>query len=490
VSIEPAAERPHRAPVSQPTHDLIVIGGGPAGQKAAIQAAKAGRRVVVVERDRRIGGACVYQGTIPSKTVRETALALSRLRKRAPQFARQTPVEDVAVPALMHRLESVFQSHATFLADQLLRNGIEVQRGRASFIKPGHIQVHTLHGRAIELSAPFVVIATGSRPRQPPNVPVDHEHILDSDSLLSLAYLPESLVVLGAGVIAAEYASVFQELGVEVTIVDGGPRPVSFMDPELSNGFVHAFEQAGGRYLPHEKIASISFDGISRVVTRLASGVELESEKAVCALGRVANVERLGLERLGIALTKRGHIPVDEHYRTVAPGTYAVGDVVGFPALASTSMEQGRRAALHLLDQPCPTSFNVVPIGIYTIPEMSCVGETECQALQTRGSVRVGRATFDEVSRAHIHGETYGQLKLVADGTTGQLLGIHILGAGAAELLHLGQVAMLSGWTLDQLVETTFNYPTMAECYRVAAFDALNRPLFVAPPEAMEVAAK
>jgi len=475
VSLEIPQDRAHSAPVERPTHDVIVIGGGPAGQKAAIQAAKSGSRVVLVEMERRVGGACVYRGTIPSKTLRESALALSQLRHRAPLLAETTPVEDIAVPTLLNRLESVFQAHAVFLSDQLMRNCVEVQRGRAAFTAPGHIDVHTLRGRVVKLRAPHVVIATGSRPRLPPEIPIDHEHILDSDSLLSIAYLPQSLVVLGAGVIASEYATVFRELGVEVTIVDRGERPVSFMDPELSLGFVDAFEVAGGRYIPGETIEHIEFDGVASVHTHLSSGEILESEKVVCALGRLANVERLGLDKLGITLTPRGQIPVDEHYRTVAPGTYAVGDVIGFPALASTSMEQGRRAALHIHHEPCPTNFNIVPIGIYTIPEMSSVGSSEAEVLETYGDVRVGRASFDEVSRAHIQGSTHGLLKLVASPEDNRLLGIHILGAGAAELVHLGQVAMMAGWTLEQLVETTFNFPTMAEAYRAAALDALNQ---------------
>lgn len=476
-------EPPASAHVDDPTHDLIVIGAGPAGQKAAIQGAKSGLRVVVVERERQIGGACVYRGTIPSKTLREAALALSQLRVRAPLVARQASMEDVTVPTLLNRLEAVYEAHGRFLSDQLERNRVQVQRGRARFVGPGRVDVGTLSGGTIELRAPHVIIATGSRPRTPPEVPIDHEHVLDSDSLLSIAYLPASLVVLGAGVIASEYASVFQQLGVEVTIVDRGPRPVSFMDPELSDGFVAAFEAAGGRYLSHQHIESIEFDGVATVHTRLRSGEVIESEKVVCALGRVANVERLGLETLGITLTRRGHIPVDEHYRTTAPGTYAVGDVIGFPALASTSMEQGRRAALHALGHAAPTDFNVVPIGIYTIPEMSSVGLSEAQARADGRPIRVGRAGYEEVSRAHIQGDTHGLLKLIADAETDVLLGVHIIGAGAAELVHLGQVALMAGWCLDQLIETTFNFPTLAECYRVAAFDGLNRPI-VLPAEA------
>ena len=350
-------------------------------------------------------------------------------------------------------------------------NGVELTAVKAA---PGVVDVATIRGEVIKLRAPHTVIATGSRPRLPPEVPIDHEHILDSDSVLSLVYLPRTLTVLGAGVIASEYASVFQQLGVQVTMVDRGQRPVAFMDPELSDGFVSAFEDAGGRYLPGVRVESVEFDGIATVRTHLSDGSTVEADKVVCALGRVANVERLGLDKIGVELTRRGHIIVDPHYRTSAPGTYAVGDVIGFPALASTSMEQGRRAASHIVGEPVNADLSVVPVGIYTIPEMSSVGLSTEAAMERHGSIRVGRACFSEVSRAHIQGQTHGLIKLVAHGETDRLLGVHVLGSSAAELVHLGQVAMMAGWTLHQLIETTFNFPTMAESYRLAALDALR----------------
>lgn len=453
------------------THDLIVIGAGPAGQKAAIQGAKSGLKVVVVERDRRVGGSCVYRGTIPSKTLRETALALTWLRQRAPGVAHDQLGTHTEIYTLMERLDQVLSAHGRFLADQLARNGVELQRGIARISGPGTVEVRSVRGSTTTLSAPTLVIATGSRPRKPPEIPVDHEHIYDSDSLLSMVYLPESLTVLGAGVIASEYASVFQQLGVKVTIVDRGPRPVAFMDPELSNRFVAAFEAAGGRYLSDCTIETMAWDGVSEVVTTLASGEIIRSEKAFSALGRVANVEGLGLDSLGITLTRRGHIPVDSFFQTTVPGVYAVGDVIGFPALASTSMEQGRRAVLHALDMPISEDMKVVPVGIYTIPEMSSIGMTEAEARAAHGEIRVGRACYAEVARAHIQGDTDGLLKLVARAEDNVLVGIHVIGAGAAELVHLGQLALMSGWTAERLVDTTFNFPTMAESYRMAALD-------------------
>ena len=456
------------------THDLIVIGAGPAGQKAAIQGAKAGLRVVVVDRDRRVGGACVYRGTIPSKTLRETALAITQVRQRAPGVTSGDLGTHTEIYTLMQRLEQVINAHGRFLADQLVRNEVELMRGLAKIIGPGQIEVRGVRGRTILLQAPRVVIATGSRPRKPPEIPVDHERVFDSDSLLSMVYLPESLTVLGAGVIATEYASIFLELGVKVTIVDRGPRPVAFMDPELSNHFIKAFEDAGGRYLSDRNIASMYWDGVSEVVTELSDGEVIRSEKAFCALGRVANVEGLGLENIGINLTRRGHIPVDAAFCTTVPGHYAVGDVIGFPALASTSMEQGRRAVLHALNMPVSEDMKVVPVGIYTIPEMSSVGLSEAEAQEKYGEIRVGRASFDEVARAHIQGDISGLLKLVARAEDNVLVGIHVIGAGAAELVHLGQIAMMSGWTAERLVHATFNFPTLAECYRMAALDLVS----------------
>lgn len=456
------------------THDLIVIGAGPAGQKAAIQGAKSGLKTVVVERDRRVGGSCVYRGTIPSKTLRETALALTHLRQRAPGVAHDQLGTHTEVYTLMERLDQVLSAHGRFLADQLSRNEVELCRGIARITGPGTIEVRTVRRQTQTLSAPRIVIATGSRPRKPPEIPVDHEHVFDSDSLLSMVYLPESLTVLGAGVIASEYASVFLQLGVKVTIIDRGPRPVAFMDPELSNRFVAAFEAAGGRYLCSRNIASMAWDGVSEVVTTLEDGEVVRTEKAFSALGRVANVEGLGLENVGIELTRRGHIPVDPHFQTTCPGLYAVGDVIGFPALASTSMEQGRRAVLHALNMPVSDDMKMVPVGIYTIPEMSSIGLTEAQAREAHGEVRVGRACYGEVARAHIQGDTDGLLKIVARAEDGVLVGVHVIGQGAAELVHLGQIALMSGWTAERLVDTTFNFPTLAECYRMAALDLVS----------------
>jgi len=388
-------------------------------------------------------------------------------------------VIDVSVPpqtqvaSLMRRLRAVRGHHEAYLSAQLERNGIVRLRGRARFLSSECVEVRCPDRSLRRVRARFVVIATGSRPRQPEHVPVDHEHVLDSDSILSLIYLPRSLTVLGAGVIACEFASIFAALGVQVTMVEAGARPLSFLDPELTSRYVQAFERMGGTLLTGRKTEGVRWDG-SAVVTRLADGAELRSEKALCALGRVANVADLDLGAAGISLTTRGHVPVDANLRTVVPHVYAAGDVVGPPALAATAMEQGRRAMRHALGLPLHEAGEVVPVGIYTIPEISGVGLSEEEAVKRYGHALVGRARFEELARAHINGQADGLLKLVAD-PAGRLVGAHIVGEAATELVHVAQMALVGGLTLEAFVDNVFNFPTMAEAYRVAAIDAVAK---------------
>jgi len=464
-------------PATPESVELLVLGAGPAGHKAAIQAAKAGKRVLIVDRDPSAGGECVQRGTIPSKTLRESANYLVGLR------ARSEGVIDVSVPAqtkvasLMRRLKAVRASHGSYLNEQLERNQVERLHGRARFLSSEVVEIRSPDRRVRRVRAERIVIATGSRPRQPDNVPVDHEHVLDSDSILALIYLPQSLTVLGAGVIACEFASIFAALGVKVTMVDAGARPLSFLDPELTTCYVSAFERMGGVFVPGKKVERVHWDGAA-VVTRLASGEELRAEKCLCAQGRVANVAELGLEAAGLALTPRGHIPVDANLRTVVPNIYAAGDVIGPPALAATAVEQGRRAARHAFGLPTHGANEVVPVGIYTIPEIATVGLSEEQALAKFGSAHVGRSMFGELARALINGQTDGLLKLIAD-PAGKLVGAHIVGEAAIELVHVAQMALVGGLTLEAFVDNVFNFPTMAEAYRVAAIDAVAKMLTV-----------
>ena len=452
-------------------YDIVVIGSGPAGQKAAIQGAKAHRRVLVIEQGQKVGGACVRQGTIPSKTLRETALSLARVRQSSGDLFDLELEHGLPVAAMMSRLSHVVQAHEHYMGEQLHRNNVELFHGRARFVSPDALEVQTQQGDCHRVTGDIIVIATGSRPRTPPNVPIDHEHILDSDSILSMLYLPDSLTVLGAGVIASEYASIFAILGTQVTMIDRAVRPVGFLDPELANTFLHSFEGNGGRFLGQEEVTAVRWDGLTSVETTLASGAVVRSEKLLCALGRVANIEGLDITAAGLLLTDRGHLEVDAWCRTPVPHIYAVGDVIGPPALASSSMEQGRRAICHALGLSLSDASETIPMGIYTIPEMSSVGLSEQEAKERYGGVIIGRARFDELARGQIVGVTDGLLKLIADANGRQLLGVHIVGAGATELIHVGQMGLLMGCDVDTFVEHIFNFPTFAEAYRVAALD-------------------
>jgi NAD(P) transhydrogenase len=455
--------------------DLVVIGGGPAGQKAAVQAAKAGRRALLIDREADAGGACVRFGTIPSKTLRETAVAFEA-------FGRRTGgVVDVRVPpaarlaGLMSRLDDVVAGNARVLADQLARNGVEVWHGRARFVGPHEIQVVDVHGAVRRARGAAIVVASGSSPRTPPNVPVDHEHVLDSDSILSLAWLPRTLIVLGGGVIASEYASVFAALGTEVTMVDAAPRPLGFLDAELVAGFSAAFARMNGRFIGSRRAAHVAWNGLDAVDVRLDDGTALSAEKLLCALGRTANLDGLDIAAAGLVAGARGTLEVDACFRTAVPHVYAVGDVIGPPALAATAMEQGRRAACHALGLPLNGRGELVPVGVYTVPELACVGLDEEAARTRHGGAIVGRAKFEELARGRIAGVEGGLLKLVADPAGERLLGVHVVGEGATELVHVGQMAILGGLSVDAFVDHAFNFPTLAEAYRVAALDVINQ---------------
>jgi len=462
------------------SYDIVVIGSGPSGQKAAIQGAKFGQRVVVIEQDIRVGGACVHYGTIPSKTLRESAQSLVSFKQRCAEFFHLQMREDLQIANLMSRLHRVVQEHERYMGEQLQRNGVTQWHGRARFVSAHEIDVLAPDGSHRQVTGEVMVIATGSRPRTPPEVPVDHEHILDSDSMLSLIYLPASLTVLGSGVIACEYASLFAALGVQVTVIDRHERPLGFLDAELTQRFVRSFEARGGRFLGQQRVMNVAWDGLSTVVTTLATGATIRSEKLLCAMGRAANVERLQIAAAGLACTPSGLLEVDEYCRTAVPHIYAVGDIIGPPALASCAMEQGRRAMRHALGLDVGHSPELIPMGIYTIPEMASVGLNEAEARQRYGGVLVGRARFDELARGQIAGITDGLLKLVADAQGQRLLGVQIIGEGATELIHVGQMGLLAHCDVDTFVEHIFNFPTLAEGYRVAALHiAQQRPLGV-----------
>ncbi|MDZ4772738.1 MAG: Si-specific NAD(P)(+) transhydrogenase [Planctomycetota bacterium] len=458
-----------------PEHfDFVVLGGGPAGHKAAVQGAKAGKRVLLVEREARIGGECVHRGTIPSKTLRESAVYFAGLRKRAANLAPQGVGRQVLVTSLMQRLESVEQAHERYLENQLVRNHVELRQSRAAFVSPSEVELVDVNGGKARVTGDTIVIATGSRPRAPSDVPIDHERVLDSDSILSMIYLPQSLIVMGAGVIASEFATIFQSLGVQVVMVDKGERPLGFLDPEISDRFVSRFERDGGRYIGGVKHESVTNDLITGVTVKLSDGRTLNAERALVALGRTASVRGLNLGAAGLAVNDRGFITVDVNGQTATPHIYAVGDVVGPPALATSSMDQGRRAVRHALGLENHVATTTIPVGVYTIPEIASVGLTETEAVKRHGRAVVGRARFDEIARGHINGETDGLLKLVCDPEGRQILGAHVIGEGATELVHLAQIAMIAGLEVETFVDNIFNFPTLAEAYRVAALDVVG----------------
>jgi NAD(P) transhydrogenase len=470
--------------------DLIVVGGGPAGQKAAVQGAKLGRKVLLIERSRSVGGACVRFGTIPSKTLRETALALGKFRRLTSHVMDVKMPEHTQIESLMARKEEVIASHERYMGAQLARNGIDMAQGVARFLSRNELEISDVSGAKRRVSGQFFVIATGSSPRTPDDVPVDHEHILDSDSILSVSYLPESLTVLGSGVIACEYASIFAALGSKVTIIDRSPRPLAFLDPEISEHFTRQLQDFGSVFLGGRKLKRVAWDGLSLVETELDDGQIVRSEKLFCALGRIAQVQGLGLAVAGIQLTPRGLIAVDEHGRTAAPHIYAAGDVIGPPALASTSMDQGRRAVCHAFGTEVGAAREATPAGIYTIPELASVGLTETEVCERHGSALVGRARFKEVARGQISAAEDGLLKLIAHPETGVILGAHAAGETAADLVHIGQMAILGGMSFHTFIDAIFNFPTYAEAYRIAALDIFGQQAQRAAAESKVAAAE
>ncbi len=456
--------------------DFAVIGSGPGGQKAAICAAKAGKKVVLVEREHHSGGACVHHGTIPSKTLRETALALRSLERRTGGVLKASLGEGLEVSSLMTRLNDVVGAHQTYIEGQLRRNEIAVWHGHARFLTEHELEVSAPNGVRRILRAQHVVLASGSRPRTPSGVEIDHEHVLDSDSILSMTYLPRTLIILGAGVIASEYASIFASLGVEVRMVDPGARPMAFLDTELTDAFLASFVAAGSRFTPKRKVVSAKYDGVERCVVQLDDGETLFADKVLCALGRIANVDRLGLEAIGVRTSARGFVEADADLRTSVRSIYAVGDVIGPPSLASSAMEQGRRAARHALGLPNDKAVvAMIPFCAYTIPEIASVGLSCAEAIEKHGGAIVGRAPYSEIARAHVSASGDGLIKLVATPDGRRLVGVQVVGEGASELVHIGQMAMIGGCDVDVLIEATFNFPTLAEGYRIAALDVIRQ---------------
>ena len=460
-------------------YDLLVIGSGPAGQRAAIQAAKLGKRVAIVERKAVVGGVCINTGTIPSKTLRETVLHLSGYRERGLYGASYTVKQNITMSDLLMRTDRVISHEIDVTRHQLLRNRVELFAAVASFIDPHTIRLNEVLGHGWrDVTAAQIVIATGTAATQDLHIPFDGQRIFISDDILGLEQLPRTLAVIGAGVIGLEYASMFAALGVRVTLIDKRPRLLPFVDAEIIETLAYQLRQNRVTLRLGEEVSGIepiADEHGARVNIHLASGKQIITEKALYSIGRTGAIQELNLPVAGLAADTRGRLGVNAYYQTEVPHIYAVGDLIGFPSLASTSMEQGRLAACHAFGVPANSVPELFPYGIYTIPEISTVGRNEEELTEQGIAYEVGKAQYREIARGQIIGDSTGLLKLIFHAETRALLGVHIIGEGASELIHIGQAVLAFGGPIDYFVNTVFNYPTLAECYKTAAFDGINR---------------
>lgn len=460
-------------------YDLLVIGSGPAGQRAAIQAAKLNRRVAVVERKAIIGGVCINTGTIPSKTLREAVLHLSGYREHSLYGASYTVKQNITMADLLYRTDHVIQHELDIVRHQLLRNRVELISAEASFVDCNTVRLKYVDGRGWrDVTAAYIVIATGTRATQNAHIPFDGRRVFISDDLLELDHLPRTLAVVGAGVIGLEYASLFAALGVRVTIIDKRRRLLPFVDAEIIDSLTYHLNQQRAILRLGEEVASIepiTDEHGDRVKIHLSSGKQIMTEMALYSIGRTGATRSLNIQAAGLETDGRGLIKVNSHYQTNVPNIYAVGDVIGFPSLASTSMEQGRLAACHALGIPTQSSPELFPYGIYTIPEISTVGRNEEELTEQGIPYEVGKAQYREIARGQIIGDHTGLLKLIFQLETHELLGVHIIGEGASELVHIGQAVMAFKGRVEYFINNVFNYPTLAECYKTAAFDGINR---------------
>jgi NAD(P) transhydrogenase len=453
--------------------DLLALGCGPAGQRAAIQAAKLGRRAAVVER-RQVGGVCVITGTIPSKTLREAVLHLTGFTQRGIYGQSYRVKDEITVEDLQTRYRHVTEREIDVIRDQLARNHVALIEGTARFADPHTLSVTRHDGSVASISAETIVIAVGTRPARPPEVAFDGRTIFDSDDLLTIDRIPGSLVVVGGGVIGIEYASIFAALRTKVTVVDKRRRLLEFCDAEIVEGLQHHLRDLGVIFRLGEEVSAVESLEEGALV-QLASAKRIAAEAVLYSAGRLGATEDLELGNAGLETDERDRIRVDPSFRTAVPHIYAVGDVIGFPALAATAMEQGRIAALNALGEEARSMRELQPIGIYTIPEISFVGRTEEELTEAGRPYEVGLSKYRELARGAILGDSHGMLKLLVSPEDRTLLGVHVLGTGATELVHIGQAVMGNGGTLDYLVDAVFNYPTLAESYKVAALDAQNR---------------
>jgi NAD(P) transhydrogenase len=460
-------------------YDLLVIGSGPAGHRAAIQGAKLDKRVAIIEKSAMVGGVCINTGTIPSKTLREAALRLSGYRERGIYGASYAVKQHITMRDLLFRVDQVIGNEIDVARHQLMRNGVDILTARAAFVDSHRLRLELVpEGTVQEASAGAIVVAVGTTTMHDLSAPCDGQHVFTCDDLLSVEHLPRSLAVVGAGVIGLEYACIFAALGVRVTLIDSRDQLLPFVDREIIEALVYHLR--ANRAILHlgEHVTSVEAyqdEHGDHVRLHLASGKQVITDKVLYSVGRRGATDALRLDAAGLRADDRGRLKVNEHYQTEVPHIYAVGDVIGFPSLASTSMEQGRLAACHAFGVATHSMPELFPYGIYTVPGMSMVGKTEEQLTQEGVPYEVGRAQYREIARGQILGDRTGLLKLIFHRESRHLLGVHIIGSEAAELVHIGQAVLALGGKVDYFVDTVFNYPTLAECYKTAAFDGINR---------------
>ena len=460
-------------------YDLVVIGSGPAGQRAAVQAAKLDKRVAIVERHADIGGVMVNTGTIPSKTLREAVMYLTGYRERGIYGESYSVKHDITMRDLTVRTSHVMQQKTDTLRHQLLRNKVKLITAHASFIDAHTLDLASVDGRVHEpVTVDKILIAVGTAPASPDEMEVDGKLIFLSDDVLNLAELPRTLSIIGGGVIGLEYATIFATLGIRVTLIDRYPRLLHFVDAEMVDTLMYHMRQKRITLRLDEEVTfarTFEDERGQHVRVQLVSGKQIVTDAALYSVGRTGATASLNLEAVGLKADRRGQLRVNEHFQTEAPSIYAAGDVIGFPSLASTSGEQGRLAACHAFGMPAKSVPELLPYGIYTIPEISMVGRTEEDMTEDVVPYEVGKAQYRETARGQIIGGDAGLLKLLFDIRDRKLLGVHIIGEGASELVHIGQAVLAHGGTVDYFVDTVFNYPTLAECYKTAALDGLNR---------------
>jgi len=455
-------------------YDVLVIGSGPAGHRAAIQAAKRGKKVAIIERKPRIGGAGLLTGTIPSKALREVAYATTFGEFQGMRAGNiKSKLQDNFLAEAVIKKNAVLDIQESVLLEQLKKNDITLMIGEASFLDINTLQIKSKSGETEQLTAEKIILATGSRPRRPKDIPFDKHRVLDSTSILNMKELPKKLTIVGGGVIACEFATIYAALGVDVYMVDSHPKILGFLCEDVATTLQHSMKQMGIHFRMNQEIQSITASG-DKVMLTLADET-IESDALLYALGRVPNIDGLGLDGLGIVCHPRGWVTTNENFQTNVPNIYAVGDLIGAPALAATGIEQGRIAALHACDAEDEIISSCLPMAIYTIPEVAWVGKTSQELQEENINFVEGISLYKETARGQIIGDDHGLLKLLVEPNTRKILGVHIVGESASELIHIGQMTMNFNGTVNHLIQNVFNYPTLAECYKIAARDCFGK---------------